>query len=297
MLVRLDGSIAGTIGGGKLEGNAIQMALDVLREKKSRLAAFEFSGEDAASMDMICGGSVRVMLEYVPAGDANFKDLLSQIDLARDQSGTLWLGTQWNPKLEITHVLHTEAEPVIAEWIDRSQGTALQSVQGGEVFFERLAFPPRAILFGAGHVSRALAEAVQLAGFAVMVVDERAEFANLERFPRSDVRVVEPIEAFFDQVAVRPSDYVIVVTRGHLLDGKVVEHALRTPATYIGMIGSRRKKALIYQSLMEKGFAEADLARIYAPIGLPIGAETPEEIAISITAEMIQHRNLGGKRT
>lgn len=146
-------------------------------------------------------------------------------------------------------------------------------------------------IFGAGHVSRSLAGFTKTVGFYTVVLDDRAEFANRERFPDSDEVLV--LESFTDCLAALPIDessFIVIVTRGHVNDLVVLAQALKTRAGYIGMIGSRRKCEMIFQELRRSGYGEADLRRVNAPIGLPIRAETPEEIGISITAEMIAAR-------
>ena len=149
---------------------------------------------------------------------------------------------------------------------------------------------PRLFVFGAGHIAVPLAHIADLVGFAVTVVDDREEFASSARFPRAEVMVVGSVAQAFARLAVSREGYVVAVTRGHALDEEVVAEALRTPARYIGMIGSKRKVAEVRRRLRERGFSEADLARVHAPIGLDIGAEGVEEIAVSIVAELIAVR-------
>jgi xanthine dehydrogenase accessory factor len=148
---------------------------------------------------------------------------------------------------------------------------------------------------GAGHVGRALAHFVALCDFSVVVVDDRAEFADPERIPDADeVAAVTGFDGVFHDRIIDADSYIVIVTRGHSYDKFVLAQALKTEAGYIGMIGSRRKIALIYQSLLTEGFNRTDLERVHAPIGLAIGGETPEEIAVSITAQLISSRS---KRT
>jgi xanthine dehydrogenase accessory factor len=124
-----------------------------------------------------------------------------------------------------------------------------------------------------------------------VVLDDRPEFASSERFPRAEqIKVIPSFPQAFEGLEIDRDGYVVIVTRGHLHDKTVLEQALKTDAGYIGMIGSRRKRDLIYRELLTKGFSQAELGRVHAPIGLAIGAETPEEIAVSIVAELIQVR-------
>ncbi len=236
MLISSDHQITGTVGGGLLEARVREMGARVWLTKVSVQERLVLSGEGASVSDMICGGSVDVLVEWV---DANRVDCCVALKAMRE---------------------------------------AVQSLGV-------------AAIFGAGHVSKALAELTHLTNFYTVIIDDRAEYANAERFPLAD-QILTPNRMDEELESMRLTDdaYIVIVTRGHLLDKVVLNSALKTPATYIGMIGSRRKCALIFDELRRTGWRNEDLARVHAPIGIPIAAETPEEIAVSIIAEMIQHR-------
>ena len=147
--------------------------------------------------------------------------------------------------------------------------------------------PPRVLLYGAGHVARALADALHLLDFAVAVTDDRAELLTPERFPHAERRLLTVEETVVDAGA---EDIVAIMTRGHVHDYAVLLPAMRSPAGYVGCIGSRKKAAAFRQRLLEDGISQRDIdARLHSPIGLAIGAQTPEEIAVSVTAEIIQY--------
>ena len=161
--------------------------------------------------------------------------------------------------------------------------------RGREIFVEPLVHPGTVHLAGAGHVALAVAELAAFVDFEVVVMDDRREFANPERYPKArEVRVLNSFAACL--TGLGPDDYVVIVTRGHLHDREVLAQALSTNAGYIGMIGSRRKRAAVYESLRGEGVTDSELARCHCPIGLAIDADTPEEIALSIVAEMVQVR-------
>jgi xanthine dehydrogenase accessory factor len=146
-------------------------------------------------------------------------------------------------------------------------------------------------IFGAGHVAKPTAGLAKLVGFRVWVVDDRPEFANADRFPEADdLRVVRRFEAALDRLPIDPRAYLVIVTRGHLHDLTVLRQALRTPAGYIGMIGSQHKRKQVFDALSREGFSERDLNRVHCPIGIDIGAESCEEITVSIVAELVQAR-------
>ena len=165
-----------------------------------------------------------------------------------------------------------------------------------DVFVEPVVSDPVLYIFGAGHVSRQTVPCACRVGFQVVVIDDRPDFADTVHFP--DARDVYhlPFEGVMDRLPVHGLSYLVIVTRGHMHDKNVLAQALKTKAAYIGMIGSTRKRDIIYKKLLEEGFTQKDLSRVHSPIGLDIGAETPEEIAISIVAELIKVR-AGQQRT
>ncbi|RPJ87361.1 MAG: xanthine dehydrogenase [Acidobacteria bacterium] len=155
-----------------------------------------------------------------------------------------------------------------------------------EVFVEPLLPNPKLIILGAGHLGRALSNIVQPLGFEVTVLDDRSSFATPERFPGANV-VCQPFESGLDHLNVNADTFILIVTRGHRHDQAALEQAIQTTARYVGMVGSRRKIALLVNNLLGKGHSPELFRRLYAPIGLDIGSETPEEIAISVAAELI----------
>jgi xanthine dehydrogenase accessory factor len=157
----------------------------------------------------------------------------------------------------------------------------LHPIQSGETVY----------IFGAGHVSQQLARLTKMVGFHTIVLDDRKEFANRRRFrDADDIVELDTFDHAFDGLTMGSQSYIVIVTRGHTHDKTVLGQALKTGATYIGMIGSRKKRNIIYQKLLGENFTQADIDRVHSPIGLAIGAETPEEIAVSIIAELIQIR-------
>ncbi len=158
------------------------------------------------------------------------------------------------------------------------------------IFLETLNAPPTLYLFGGGHVSLSVARVARTAGFRIVVVDDRPAFASAERFPEADRTLVLPLESALAHLPVDRNSYIVAVTRGHQHDEPVIEQAIRTPAAYVGMIGSRRKVALMRRRLLERGATMDQLDQVHAPIGLSIGADSPGEIAVSIVAQMIEVR-------
>jgi xanthine dehydrogenase accessory factor len=193
---------------------------------------------------------------------------------------------------ELVERLRPEVGPVLRE----NRTRVLQIQKEGKpvsILLEPIRPEPTVFIFGCGHISTCLAPLAKTVGFHVVVTDDRPMFANRERFPEADEIVVAPFTEVFNRLKIDESAYLVIVTRGHLYDGAVLEQALQTSPRYIGMIGSQKKIGTLYANLMKRGISRDLLRGVHAPIGLDIGAETPEEIAISIVAELIQVRAEG----
>ncbi len=314
-VIRADGSITGTIGGGLLEALTAKAGLDVMRSGLPKRIFFSLKGTEIAETDMLCGGEVEVFLEPVSRESTAALSIIERIldAFSANTSGVmatviqeeawrggaapkLFLGSDGSltgsidglPGIEeiirksITDVLGKRKPFLIRENDSRGRLT--------ELFLEPVVGEHRLFVFGAGHVSAQIAPIAARVGFQVVVIDDREEFADPARFPDASEVHDWQFEGLVDRLDVDEDSFLVIVTRGHTHDRDVLAQALRTRAKYVGMIGSRRKKAAVYASLLEDGFIQNDLDRVHCPIGLEIGAETPEEIAVSIVAELIKVR-------
>jgi xanthine dehydrogenase accessory factor len=217
MIIKPDGTIYGTIGGGIVEASVIEAAVTAIRDNRSQTVEYKLDSETTGGIPMLCGGAVTVLIEVV------------------------------TPQ-------------------------------------------PRIIMIGGGHVGLAVARLTELLGYRLAIVDDRQEFANAERYPMAteiswNPDIVKAIEA----IAIDRDSYIVIATKD--ADLQALEKVITSQAAYIGMIGSRRKAALIREELMAKGVAAERIGSVYTPVGLDIGAETPEEIAVSILGEIIKVRN------
>ncbi len=217
LLVREDGSMVGTVGGGCVEAEVWNAAREVMETEKPKHLTFSLGQDAAYDNGLICGGQLNVFVE-----------------------------------------------PVLPQ--------------------------PFAYIFGAGHVSKSLSKVASLAGFATVIADDREQFANRDRFPEADQVYAEEYESLFPKLPVNESCYLVIVTRGHRDDMRVLRWAVSTPAKYIAMIGSKRKTIGVIRELEKEGIPRSAFEKIHAPMGLDIGAITPEEIAVSVVAEMIAVR-------
>jgi len=307
MVVRADGSIAGTIGGGRLEAEAINLAKEVQRLKQTRLQSFDLTSRDAAGMDMICGGKGEILLDYIDAGDENNRLVYQAAAEILERREKAWLVT-------ILDSVPGNAGLVRQQCLVKPDGSLIGKVDCDPYLLEKLVSGPAKIsihaeafgktrflveplrqggtvyIFGAGHVSQRIAQLSEYVGFRTVVLDDRAEYANRERFPEPvELMVIDSFHKL-PKLDIDEDSYLVIVTRGHLYDRIVLEQVLRSGACYIGMIGSRTKKKLTFDEMLKQGFTKEELDRVYAPIGINIGAETPEELAVSIVGELIMVR-------
>ena len=303
MLMREDGSIAGSIGGGLLEHTMMQAAAAALVERRSRRMSADLSGADLRSAEkMVCGGSAEVLITFVPEGDGELLAACAALREARDAGRRAWFVTV--PAGDAASVEHCVLdEDGCLTGASVCEATALRGLTaaaelhgtatlpgGRTAVLERVDPPALAVVCGAGHVGTEVAPLLARLGFRVVVVDDRDEFASPERFPEARVAVL-PFTGALAAVGVDERAFVVIVTRGHVHDMDVLEQALRLRARYIGLMASRSKRARMDAALREAGYNERAIARIHSPIGLAIGAETPAELAVSIAAEIVLARS------
>ncbi len=297
MLVRADGSLVGTLGGGSLEGGCLMRAKELLTVEAPDSYAelhFDLTNASAAAEGMVCGGEVSVLLQKVsPEQLTVFRELRDNFHNGMQTMLVTGLPVDGNPPK--MYFLRGEADcglllPLRKEILRKSRRTNfIISSEEQDYFVEPLIHPGTVYRLGAGHVALATAHLASFTGFDVVVMDDREEFANRERYPKAkEVVVLETFNDCLPQLGA--GDFVVIVTRGHLHDRDVLAQALKTGAGYIGMIGSAKKRKGVYNSLLEDGFTQEDLKRVYSPIGISIGGDTPEEIGLSIVAEMVKVR-------
>ena len=317
LLVRKDGSGLGTLGGGCVEGDIWFAAKEIMRRKGGPEFKDYLLNEDIAARDgLVCGGTMYFFLEplwdpgeFLPFGGEIMDAYESgnpvavatvvKADPGRAAMGAKILlredgsthGSLGDPDLDEAAL---EAARRVA---DMGANEYVLTHKGVEIFVEGFTTPPTLVLMGGGHVSKATYALAHMLGFRVYVVDDRQQFANPERFPEAEGTVVVPdYTQGLDQVPINANTFIVIATRGHWFDDLALEAAVRTPARYVGLLGSRRKTILIYQRLVQLGVPSERLKAVHAPVGLNIGALTPEELAVSIMSEitMFRHGGSGG---
>ncbi|MDQ7054465.1 MAG: XdhC family protein [candidate division KSB1 bacterium] len=315
MLVRSDGSIVGTLGGGCVEGDIILLAEEMLRKNRSSmLREYRLTEELAARSGLNCGGTMFIFME--PVTNASFATYLPLVEtIVRAQAGgtpvavaTLVAAAENGPapgaKLLIFEdgategtlgdaVLDEEAKKVGHRLAAFGDLQILQTENGAQIYIEGFTTPPVLVLMGGGHVNKAVADLAARMGYRIYVIDDRPEFASRERFPNAEKTIVAEYDAGLAQVPAHANTFIVVATRGHKYDDLALAAAVRTPARYVGLVGSRRKSLLIYRNLQEQGVPMERIQQVHAPIGLDIGAVMPEEIALSIMAEITMVRRGG----
>lgn len=285
MAVLADGTSLGTVGGGAVERQTLDLARSLLAEGRDALRTFSLHPEGENATGMVCGGEVTILLHCLTP-ESGAAETLRAWRAALDAGESVWLRTALEGERVGEFSLLTAGDLCHGA---ESFCTA-QPYWDGQLSVEPIVRALQVYLFGAGHVARALVPVLHYVGFEVTVFDERAERATRERFPDARTLILGDFRDIFERVTLTADDYAVVMTPGHQADYEILEQLLRTDATYIGCIGSRKKVALTREKLTASGFATEQIDRIHAPIGLPILAETPEEIAVSIAAEMIRHR-------
>ena len=270
MLVGEKGLLCGTIGGGAVEGQSIELGKKLLQERRSTVHEYKLHHNDTEDIGMVCGGDVTVLFTFIPASDAAWRALASSLleRIAKYQPCYL--------SLPLT-----------------GQGGCLTDEPPKDGAFSLpVAIGERALLFGAGHCALALAPVLKSIGFRVTVFDDRADLVTKERFPAAESLICGDFGHIAQYITTEPEDYIVIMTSGHTHDFEVQEQILRRPAAYVGVIGSRAKTASVNARLRAAGVDEAAIASLHTPVGVAIKAVTPAEIAVSIAGEMIYERAL-----
>ena len=306
MLVGEDGKPCGTIGGSLIEASAIEQAKTALTLQRSEVMPFELTGKDANNPGMICGGTANLLLDFVAPTAQNRKFaqrwheaahqgrqfyLFTHLDGNRTQvlgravyvpDTGVFFGTSLS--MEDLSQLYNELRSIST--------TSVLPIGSNWVMIDRIRKLKTLYCFGAGHVAVPTVRLAALVGFRVIVLDDRPDFASPDRFPEAHrTIVVEDLGDAFHDLEIDGDSFIVIVTRGHRFDRLVLQRSLETSAGYIGMIGSKHKRQAVYEALMADGVEKERLEWVHSPIGIDIGGEMPEEIAVSIVAELIKVRS------
>ncbi len=291
MFIGDDGSFFGTIGGGCVEAEVWQAAKAVAKTGKVKLLSYRMDGKVVEDEGMICGGNVDIFLEPV---FERYKDLYTKVRALEKGGKDAFIITRYSDdSFQKSLVLHDGS--VIGDTLDsdvleqcRSRSRDRRPLMQDGTLVEPIVSSSLLYLFGAGHISQYVAQIASMVDFNIIVVDDRDDFANRERFPEAQEVIVEDFHRVFERINFHGSEYVAILTRGHKHDADVLEEVMKRPTRYVGMIGSKRKTKMVMDHLKRKGIDQEALKSVHAPIGIDIKSETPQEIAVSIVAELIE---------
>ena len=315
LLVRADGSGVGTLGGGCVEGDIWFAASQLLKSGGvAEMRDYELNEDLAAEDGLVCGGTMYFLLDPIrkPEIAKEFNDEVvaayeggapvAVASLMKTSEGSdLTIGA----KLLIREngstsgslgdeILDSHAMNSARKLMAMGKNDYVTAESGDEYFVEAYTTPPTLVLAGGGHVSKAISNIAASLGFRIFIIDDREEFSNPDRFPEAEQTVVSDYGSAFEKLPIGTNSFVVIATRGHRYDASATASAMRTPASYVGLLGSKRKTILIFEELFAEGFTMEEVQSVRSPIGLKISARTPEEIALSIMAEIVGFR-LGGE--
>jgi xanthine dehydrogenase accessory factor len=301
MLADKDGRVCGTIGGGTLEYKAIELARNLLEQQKSRRKTYRLHRNDEEDLGMQCGGDVEVYFQFIAENDKKAIAIMTECLAALEKDEDVWLFTDLTNPADWSMALYRrntvlqgmELGEDDIKALARNKGVMIKTVDRC-IYGEPINFAGKVIIFGGGHCAQALQPLLTTVGFRCIVFDNREKFVTRELFPTAEDLIVGDYDAIYNksakrgQLTVNSSDYIVIMT--HAYDAAVLRQILSKNCVYTGVIGSKGKIAAVKKQLGSEGIGEEVLDKINAPIGLKIRSETPEEIAISIAAEMILRR-------
>ncbi len=312
LLVRADGSGVGTLGGGCVEGDIWFAAKMLLRGGgPAEVRDYELTEELAARDGLICGGTMHFLLDPIRE-PVDVLPELRKVERAYDGDTAIGIATlvgapEGSPlavgtKLYLDAARNTKgtlgSETLDAQAVDRIEllldyGKCEHHTtdEGFQLFIEAFTLPPTLVVMGGGHISKALTTLAGPLGYQYYVVDDRPEFANPDRFPDAVETIVAEYDKGLENIPITPNTAVVVATRGHRYDDMAAEAAVRSKASYVGILGSKRKNLMIFEELFRKGIPEERIRAVRAPVGLDLGGRTPEEIALSIMSEIVALRH------
>ena len=273
--------VVGTIGGGNLEYLALKAAAKLLLVKQSQVSKYHLGNEEAAAIGMVCGGDIWLSYQYLSADIKGQLEVIRQIVKAGEADENIWLTMKMGESC---------GQGIDIAFEGGNYPTLIES-NGSMYYTEPLLKRGTVYIFGGGHVSKELTPLLVYLGFSCVVYDDREEYANAQEFPSATRIICGEFGDIEKHIKLNVEDYVISMTRGHLHDIRVQAWALKQYPCYVGVIGSKKKVEFSKNELLKQGFSVEEIASCHSPIGLDIGADTPQEIAISIAAELIEIRH------
>jgi xanthine dehydrogenase accessory factor len=311
MLIYANGQQAGTLGGGCVEAEVRRRAMAAIVGRLPEVASFQLNHDYGWDDGLICGGRMQAVIEPLSADRhaAYFRRLDSLFSSCQPAVEAIGFESDDSSCPLPFHILFSDRQEVLATVPDllaeahvRQIAEQVRPLHGhaGPYAEKGTAFLPisarcQLLIVGGGHVGKAVADLAEQLDFDIWIVEDREEFASQDRFPYARRRIIGDFDRVLRDVEVTPDTYCLIVTRGHNHDARALYHLARRGARYVGLIGSRRKIRVIFEDLLQQGIPAEALERVFAPVGLDIGSQTVNEIAVSIAAELIAHRNQAGQ--
>lgn len=314
MLVHANGQQWGTIGGGCIEAEVKRRAIALLQSGQSEICPFQLDGDYGWDDGLICGGRMKIWIQPICQSEQSktyFRSLIGEIAAGHGLTEIVQhevesnLPTSPGPGSALldasAQILATLGSANLPAWQHAALKNYRPLANRPRPYCDpTFAFLPtlpryRLIIIGAGHVGKAVADLAAELDFEVWIVDDREDVVSSERFPKATRRLCGPLQDELPKLDITPDTYCLIVTRGHNHDEEALFHLAERGARYLGLIGSRRKIKLIFDDLVSRGISAESLEDVFAPLGIDIGSQTVMEIAVSICAELIAHRNLSGQ--
>lgn len=287
MIILKDGTFWGTIGGGSLEFDSINKGMELLGQQKSLIHHYALNNYEAANVGMVCGGNTTLCFVFIDHQNEDVKKALQKYLELKKLHQACYLKININNN-ELTDFIVEDGN---------LRSCNFNNIESTCTYEQPINSAGKVYIFGGGHISRCLVPLLQSVFFDCVVIESDEDFIKDENYPTLKEKIICPFECVDKHIQFSECDYVVIVTRGHLHDATVLAQVLKNNLTYIGMIGSKTKIRATYEKLSEEyHYTNDDFEKVHAPIGIKIGGETPEEIAVSITAEMIEVRHRKEKR-
>lgn len=294
MIVTEKGRVFGTIGGGAVEYKSEKKALEIIQKKSSSCEKYRLYRNEVEDLGMVCGGEVDVYFQYLSSTDREAIDIIEKAETVFHSREQAWLVTEvsGSGKMSIYGVEHgVIGQEIPKEVVSELSVRPVQVTINNRVFFcEKMFQPGMVYIFGGGHIAQSLVPFLHAVDFSCVVLDDRPNFVLPDLFPNAETRLIDPKDISGVVKELTAEDYVCIMTRGHKDDMNIQKQIMRSPVKYIGVIGSAKKQKAVKEQILAQGYTEEDFCNVVSPIGLDIGADTPAEIAVSITAQLIMSR-------
>ncbi len=310
MLVYADGSQDGTLGGGCVEAEVKRRAISVLADGNAELATFHLDSDYGWDDGLICGGRMKILVEPL-SGGASCEYFHALTELAESSEGITEAivfdeksagrpapaSFLFDGQNRLQAVLHDDPAADASDICDQLKSLSSRPIPYALQGVAYLPLLPRCrlLIVGGGHVGKAVADLAYDLDFNVWITDDREEFVSADRFPRAQRRIAGPVRQVLPELEITVNTYCLIVTRGHNHDQTALYYLADRDARYVGLIGSRRKIRKIFEDLADEGIPASALAKVHTPVGIDIGSQSVSEIAVSIVAELVAHRNLDGQ--